>query len=77
VPVTFGLNDLSDFPGSPTILVDGEDLFPAERHDDARAMNCRIYFTPEGSKNYPTTTLVRAALTKRSSREQPKRMESR
>jgi hypothetical protein len=30
--ITFGSEDRSDFPGSPTILVNGEDLFPAERH---------------------------------------------
>lgn len=69
VPVTLGFDELPDFPGNPTILVDGEDLFPAGRRGNARAMNCRIYPTPEGSKNYPTAALVRGALVKRSSRE--------
>lgn len=29
---TCGSEDRSDFPGSPTILMNGEDPFPAERH---------------------------------------------
>ena len=55
-----------DFPGSPTILVNGEDPFPAERHP-TRATSCRIYAAPEGLKNHPTTTMVREALAERSS----------
>ena len=54
------------FPGSPTILVNGEDPFPADRHS-TRATSCRIYATPEGLKNHPTTTMVREALVERSS----------
>jgi hypothetical protein len=57
-------DDWSDFPGSPTILVNGEDLFPAERRA-TRAMSCRIYATPEGPKDYPTATMVREALVER------------
>ena len=57
--------DWSDFPGSPTILVNGEDLFPAERRT-MQATSCRIYATPEGPKNYPTATMVREALVQRS-----------
>ena len=55
----------SSFPGSPTILVDVEDLFPAEHHD-LRAATCRIYATPDGQKNYPTEAMLREALVKRS-----------
>lgn len=61
--------DHPDFPGSPTILVDGEDLFPPEeRRDLARAQSCRVYQTPEGLKNHPTAGLVREALAERSLR---------
>ncbi len=64
LPVILDPDDWSDFPGSPTILVNGEDLFPAERRA-ARATSCRIYATPEGPKNYPTTAMVRKALAER------------
>jgi hypothetical protein len=56
----------SDFPGSLTILVNGEDPFLAKRHS-TRATSCRIYATPEGLKNHPTTTMVREAPAERSS----------
>jgi hypothetical protein len=51
------------FPGSPTIRVDGEDLFPvAERSE--YALGCRMYSTPEGLRRAPTTELLREALAK-------------
>jgi hypothetical protein len=65
-PVTPGPGDLSDFPGSPTILVNSEDLFPAERRA-VQATSCRIYATLEGPNNHPTAAMVREALAKRSS----------
>jgi hypothetical protein len=65
-PITPGPNDWSSFPGSPTILVKGEDLFPAECRG-AHAASCRIYATPEGPKNHPTAGMVREALVERSS----------
>lgn len=65
-PVTPDPGDWSSFPGSPTILVNGEDLFSAE-HRGARAASCRIYATLEGPKNHPTTAMVREALVERSS----------
>ena len=68
LPVIPNPDGWSDFPGSPTILVNGEDLFPAERRA-ARATSCRIYATPEGLKNHPTATMVRAALMERLSGE--------
>ncbi len=52
--------------GSLTILVNGENPFPAECHS-TRATSCKIYATPEGPKNHPTTTMVREALAERSS----------
>lgn len=48
------------FAGSPTILVDGADLFP----DGARAseLACRIYRTPTGLAGLPTTEQIVQAL---------------
>ncbi len=78
VPVALDPHDPRAFFGSPTVLVDGEDLFPTERRGDAPAApSCRIYATPEGPKNHPTAALVRAALAKRSSAEQPTRAKTR
>jgi hypothetical protein len=52
------------FPGSPTIRVDGEDLFPvADRA--GYALSCRMYATPEGLRGWPTAKLVRASLAER------------
>ena len=66
VTTTLGPDDRRVFSGSPTILVDGEDLFPAQRRDEARALSCRIYASPEGPKDHPTEAMVRAALRERS-----------
>ena len=51
------------FPGSPTIRVDGENLFPAPEREDWR-LGCRVYATPEGLKGSPTAEMLREALTK-------------
>ncbi len=48
------------FVGSPTIRVDGEDLFPPTHSD--YAMGCRIYATPEGLRGWPTAEMLRVAL---------------
>ena len=41
------------FAGSPTLLLDGTDLFPgAER---TRELACRVYVTPAGMAGVPTT----------------------
>lgn len=40
------------FAGSPTITVDGEDLFPNGAQTTELA--CRIYFTPNGVAGLPT-----------------------
>jgi hypothetical protein len=49
------------FPGSPTIRVDGCDLFPAgERQDWGLA--CRMYLTPEGLRGAPRKAMLREAL---------------
>jgi hypothetical protein len=49
------------FPGNPTIRVDGRDLFPVEDRRDW-SLGRRIYTTPEGIEDHPTTEMVRAAL---------------
>lgn len=55
--------DLLRFPGSPTIRVDGHDLFPvAER--PAYALGCRMYITDEGLRGSPTVPMLRDALEK-------------
>jgi hypothetical protein len=70
-PVAIGPEDRLDSPGSPTFLVNGEDLFPVEERLGTRAASCRIYATPEGPKNHPTAAMVREALARRFSEEQP------
>ena len=51
-------------PGSPTLRMDGEDLFPVP--DQAGyALGCRMYATPEGLKGSPTAKMVRAVLAER------------
>ncbi len=49
------------FPGSPTIRVDGQDLFPAPQRA-SYALGCRTYATPEGLKGSPTAEMLREAL---------------
>jgi hypothetical protein len=52
------------FPGSPTIRVDGEDLFSVPDRAEY-ALSCRMYATPEGLRGWPTAKLVRASLAER------------
>ncbi len=55
------------FPGSPTIRIDGEDLFPAKgaaEREDWR-LGCRVYATPEGFRGSPTPAMIEEALTKK------------
>ncbi len=51
-------------PGSPTIRVDGEDLFPVPERAEY-ALGCRMYATPEGLKGSPTAEMLRASLAER------------
>jgi hypothetical protein len=51
------------FPGSPTIRVDGRDLFPTPEREDWRLV-CRVYATPEGLLGSPTAQMLKAALLK-------------
>ncbi len=48
-------------PGSPTIRVDGEDLFPVPERAEY-ALGCRMYATPEGLKGSPTAEMLKEAL---------------
>ncbi len=48
------------FRGSPSILVDGKDLFA--RGDEPVGLSCRIYQTPEGPAGSPTLEQLRDAL---------------
>ena len=48
------------FAGSPTILVDGVDLFPTDGRTNDLA--CRIYLTPDGMAGSPTQQQIEAAL---------------
>lgn len=48
------------FRGSPTILVDGRDVFATG--DEPVGLSCRIYQTPEGPSGVPTADQLRIAL---------------
>jgi hypothetical protein len=50
------------FPGSPTIRLNGEDLFPVPNRV-GYALGCRMYATPEGLKGSPTAEMIKEALT--------------
>ncbi len=49
------------FPGSPTIRVNGRDLFPAPEPQDG-GLGCRMYPTPECLRGAPTKEMLREAL---------------
>jgi hypothetical protein len=49
------------FAGSPTITLDGRDLFPSD--GGTTDLACRIYPTPEGLSGLPTTEQLREAIT--------------
>jgi len=51
------------FAGSPTIRVDGRDLFPIAERGDWR-LGCRLFATPEGLRGAPTAEMFREALTR-------------
>ncbi len=48
------------FHGSPSILVDGVDVFADA--DTGVGLSCRVYQTPDGPAGAPTLEQVRAAL---------------
>jgi hypothetical protein len=51
------------FAGSPTILIDGTDLFPSDGHTSDLA--CRVYLTPGGFAGQPTQEQLQKALASR------------
>lgn len=51
------------FAGSPTITLDGTDIFPGGAAADDLA--CRIYRTPRGLAGVPTIDQIKEALTNR------------
>jgi len=44
------------FTGSPSIRINGVDLWPDERSD--YSLSCRIYQTPNGIKGSPTVEMI-------------------
>lgn len=49
------------FPGSPTIRIDGQDLFPAP--DGPYGLTCRVYRTDDGRPTpLPTIEMIRRAM---------------
>lgn len=48
------------FHGSPTLRINGQDLFPIDAAD--YALGCRVYHTPDGLQGWPTTAMIRQAL---------------
>ncbi|MDN4483903.1 hypothetical protein [Demequina lignilytica] len=51
------------FAGSPTVLIDGEDLFPGTL--PLAHLACRVYRTGAGPSNSPSSAQIMAALTSR------------
>lgn len=51
------------FAGSPTIVINGNDIFPSEGRTSDLA--CRVYATPHGLKGSPTAEQVADALRQR------------
>lgn len=48
------------FLGSPSICVNGEDLWPEDRQ--TYTMSCRVYQTPSGFSGVPTSEMIKARL---------------
>ena len=48
------------FTGSPSIRVDGRELFPTEQAN--YSLSCRMYHTPEGLRGWPTRPMICEAL---------------
>lgn len=47
------------FVGSPSIRVNGEDLFPVDHEN--YALGCRVYQTPDGLRGWPTVEMLEEA----------------
>ncbi|MBN1201107.1 MAG: DUF2703 domain-containing protein [Anaerolineae bacterium] len=56
------------FPGSPTILIDGEDIDP--QSEPSYRLTCRLYFREDGRPSpLPSEAMIRRAILKASRRE--------
>ena len=66
VPITFTLLASATeaagvpFAGSPTILIDGQDVFPSDGRTSDLA--CRVYLTPKGLAGQPTQEQLETTL---------------
>lgn len=49
-----------DFPGSPTVRIDGQDPFPVP--PPPRGLACRVYEGPDGPRGTPPWSALRRAL---------------
>ena len=49
------------FVGSPSIRINGEDLFPVDHEN--YALGCRVYQTPDGLRGWPTVEMLEDAFT--------------
>ncbi len=56
------------FVGSPSIRINGEDLFPVDHED--YALGCRVYQTPDGMRGVPTVEMLEGALAKKLQRQE-------
>ncbi len=52
--------EAAGFRGSPSILLDGADLFP--NPSASVGLSCRLYLTPDGIAGAPTLEQLRAAI---------------
>jgi hypothetical protein len=50
------------FPGSPTIRVNGKDLFPVNQ--SGFSLQCRVYQTQSGFKGTPTREMLKEQISK-------------
>jgi hypothetical protein len=50
------------FPGSPTIRVDGRDIEPHFQDPGTYALSCRVYATSKGLRGQPETTWIEQAI---------------
>ena len=48
------------FLGSPSIRINGQDLWPEER--EPYSLSCRVYITPEGMKGWASVEMLREKL---------------
>lgn len=48
------------FTGSPTIRINGQDLYPIEQTQ--YALGCRMYQTPDGFRGWPTQAMLEESI---------------